>query len=956
MMASSDAPFGSLLRRYRNAAGLTQEELAERAGVSPRAVSALERGARRTPHRDTAKQLARALNLSTDEQERFLASARRAAVVAAPAVVPAVPRRLFVGRSAEYQTLERHLAGEGPPVAMLAGEPGIGKSRLLQELIPAAARHGLTVLEGGCQRRRGEEPYTPLLEALARHIELLSPSARRTALAGCAWLVRLMPELAETVPSLEPGQERRLVFAAVARFLDNIAGSGGTLLLLDDLQWASIDALDLLASLAALWPRVPLRIVGAYRDTEVGSDDPLAVTLADLAHRHLVNRIPIGPLSPEAAIELLDSLLPDLPRTEVERRVLARGGGVPFFLVSCAQGMRSGFLDGRDHDVPWDVAQSIRQRVAALPAEAREVLGAAAVIGRTIPLTLLLAVAGHDEDAVLDAIDAAQAARLLEEAGPADYRFAHDVIGEVIDADLGAGRRTILHRRTAQALERTAGEASVEAIAYHYDWSDDHERAALWLERAGDRAAAMYANAEAINHYDRARHHIEVMGAPSSVLAHLGEKMGIPLYLSGQFERAFAILSQSLAIYRTLGTDEQVRVVGARLGKAYFESGRAEEGLRVVEPLLDRTSTSRGAAELSVTLAHLLWRTMRYAESLTAAEQGAAAAEAIGDRRLLAEAELRRGSALWKLGDWQRGQAALARSAAFADETGDLETTSRTWSNLGDLVMFMGEFDEARRCLQRALEAVERRSGPSGIIYQTTQLARLAFITGDWRQARTHLEYALQIVQTFSHGWVSLYPRLELARLDVHQGRWESIAREIDDCRQIAEQRSDPQALDLAGWILAELDLLQQRPEAAAEKLRAITARPTEEVYRDLTVGADLIRADVALGHAAAAAQQASRLVEQAEACADRLHLADLLCAQAAALAALDQRETAEETFHRAVALAHEIGCPFLEARALYHLAHSQQPHDPPAARQSREAAHRIFTALGAVPWRNCIP
>src|SRR5437763_6154010 len=161
-MAMRQIPaFGALLKRYRQAAGLTQEALAEQAGLSVRAISDLERGRKVRPHKDTVTLLAAALQLSPPEYAAFVAARQGSAP---PAAGPEVPP--FVGRSRELVLLERHLAGEGPPLLLLAGEPGIGKSRLLQEAEQRAGAHGLWVLTGSCQHRGGETPYAPLLPAL----------------------------------------------------------------------------------------------------------------------------------------------------------------------------------------------------------------------------------------------------------------------------------------------------------------------------------------------------------------------------------------------------------------------------------------------------------------------------------------------------------------------------------------------------------------------------------------------------------------------------------------------------------------------------------------------------------------------------------------------------------------------------------------------------------------------
>ncbi len=254
MDTRSHRTFGTLLRRHRLAAGLSQEELAERAGVSRRSIGDLERGVARKPHRDTITLLVAALGVQATERAAFVDAASRLRVPPATgrSIAPVAGDRApgaLRGQvsSVQLSLLERHLAGQGPPVLLLAGEPGIGKTRLLQVTGPRAIGHGLAVLEGGCQRRGGQEPYAPLLAALKGHIRRRTPAQQRVALRGCAWLVRLLPELRdapiEPLPTwtLPPDQERRLMFEAVVRLVTNVAeqGTGSRIVLvLDDLQWA----------------------------------------------------------------------------------------------------------------------------------------------------------------------------------------------------------------------------------------------------------------------------------------------------------------------------------------------------------------------------------------------------------------------------------------------------------------------------------------------------------------------------------------------------------------------------------------------------------------------------------------------------------------------------------------------------------------------------------------------
>jgi predicted ATPase len=491
MASPQPQPFAALLWHYRLAAGLTQEELAARARLSVGAIGALERGLRRSPRRDTLALLSDALGLAAPDRARLEAAARqdrgalaaRPGLVAAPSPAPSAPP--LVGRARALIRLGHHLSGGGPPLLLLTGEPGIGKTRLLHEAAARARDAGWTVLAGGCTRRSGQEPYAPLLGALARCLATRPPALLRTDLDGCAWLARLLPELAEraVVPApaweLPPEQERRLMFDAVERVLANLAGPAGTLLVLDDLQWAGPEALDLLAALAYAAPNCPLRLLGAFQQTEPGAAQALGTMLADLAREGWVDDLALDPLTPAEASELLRHLLggnADGPAgAAATERMVRRADGVPYFLVCFAQTLLAGTPAGAAAAaVPWGVRVSIRQRIVALGAPGQEMLRLAAVAGVRIPRRLLLAVAacGPARGGTIAAMEEAQETGLLLEDGPDGYRFAHDLVREVVAGDLSAARRAELEQRIARALERGPNLDLIE----HYDLSRTRRR------------------------------------------------------------------------------------------------------------------------------------------------------------------------------------------------------------------------------------------------------------------------------------------------------------------------------------------------------------------------------------------------------------------------------------------------------------------------------------------------
>jgi len=479
-MTSHAPAFGELVRDARRAAGLTQEMLAARAGLSARVISDLERQVGHTPRPGTMQLLLGALSLSAEERRLFEAAARAAPDRAAPsgneATWPRSPRLHhasapapgspgvppIVGRAREQAILANHLDGEGPPLLVLAGEPGIGKTRLLQEAVAQATARGIHVVQGSLPAVGQHRVRDPVIDALRGAIRGRSPVQLRTELQACAWLVRALPELAfgpiEALPeaTLTPEQEGALIAQAVMRFLANVAGPAGTLLTLDNLHHADAGALELLARLVQTAPVPPVRIVGAYRDSESARGDALAALLATLAHEQLVRHVTLSPLATHEAAKLLAVLLghrSDLAPVR-QGRVLRLTGGVPFYLVAWAQVLRRPQAEAAADDaVPWAIRQSVRARIDAASPLVRPVLEALAIVGGRAAYALLVALAARPDEQVFAAIEAACRERLIEEDGQG-YRFAYEVIRLVVEADLGHARRLVLADRLATVERR----------------------------------------------------------------------------------------------------------------------------------------------------------------------------------------------------------------------------------------------------------------------------------------------------------------------------------------------------------------------------------------------------------------------------------------------------------------------------------------------------------------------
>ncbi|HVA92884.1 MAG TPA: AAA family ATPase, partial [Chloroflexota bacterium] len=353
----------------------------------------------------------------------------------------------------------------------LVGEPGVGKTRLAQEVMLQARATGWVVLVGRCYEEHDHTPYFPFRDVLAAAWEAASPVLRERAGQRFAALGRLLPDLLPTPPR-EDGEEARLqVLHAVGGFLGALADEHPVLVLLDDLHWADHAGLDILRHLVRSVSGQRILVLGAYRDVAADRQHPLVGIVTQLQREQRLEVLPIGPLTSEGTAALIGARF-DLDVVSAEQRsaIHARTEGNPFFAVEVAaalaeQGVISQAGDDRAPDqkplpLPQSIHAVVEQRVSRLGPAALETLRLASVLGQEFDLEVLLAAVEGSEETVLAHMEAALAARLLEERqiGQTErYAFTHALIAQALYEDAPRFRLRRLHLRVAGALERLQG-------------------------------------------------------------------------------------------------------------------------------------------------------------------------------------------------------------------------------------------------------------------------------------------------------------------------------------------------------------------------------------------------------------------------------------------------------------------------------------------------------------------
>ncbi|WP_165960901.1 ATP-binding protein [Actinocrispum wychmicini] len=933
-MPVSDAgpqSFGTVLTRLRRAAGLTQEELAERAGLSARGIGNLERGVRR-PRRFTVQLLVDGLALAEPDRDELVAASRRAHQDSDAGEPSVVPGPHLVGRGEERALIEAHLGASDSPMLLLTGQTGIGKTRLLAEAARLAQARRMTVLSGACQRFGGE-PYAPVVDALAGYVRGASPLALRRHLNDCAGLERLLPEVGgELAPG--PSRTRRLMFGAAARFVGSLAARHGVLLVLDDLQWAGADGLTLLASLVRAVRPDRVRILAAYRDTEVPPSGPVAETVLDLARLHLVTHRPLSPLAePDAATLLRRSAGVDV-RDDVRERVLRLAGGLPLFLVQLGHA-----LGGGDTvlSVPWGLTHAVRQQLGALPTATVEVLTLLAVGQRRLDVDALATAAGLDPDDLPDVLAPAHAARLLDETS-AGVRLTHELVAEVINADLNPGHRHLLHRRLADAL-RPAG-----AAAYHYTHAQDPERAAQTLRRAAEQAARQAAHDTAARYLGDLVDLLDRAG-PQSAVAEAAEEWAGELAAAGRYDAALAAAERALLVYRKEGDDERQRLVIARIGYLHYQRGTPREGLARIATA-DQPE-SGAAVQLHLARAANLYQSTRYQDAVETCTAAIAAATAAGDERGIAGGHLRRGLAARLLGDNRVALADLHAAASTAELCGDRNTVLRALTGIAVLHHYRGELSRADRQFTRILQLAEELGDREVLSRAVCNVGASAVYLGHWRLALRRFEQALDLAGADSSPMCASMALIGRGSLLSACGRHDEARADLLTVVRLGVDSDNIDLVRNASAQLAETDVRLGRPDEGAARLLPLLDRPGLHEWQVTDSLPFLAQAQLAAGDPDAATRTAAEAAGRAQDIEHAIARTDALRVHGMAAAELGETSVATASVREALSLANATGSPYLEARVRSAWATvARRCGDPDRAAHEQELADGLFVAL----------
>jgi DNA-binding NarL/FixJ family response regulator len=654
---------------------------------------------------------------------------------------------VFIGRAEELGRLSELLdrAEQGRrALALVAGDAGVGKTRLLAELADRAERRGTRVLVGGCMDTGDVGlPYFPFVDAF-RDLGTRSEEAEiAAALTGAIPnLGRLLPSMKEERGSAPPPKdefEQVELFGGVLTLLERLSESSPVLMVIEDLHWADQSTRDLLAFLVRTIRSGRVALIASYRSDELHRRHPLRPLLGELVRISDVERIELPPFSREELTSHLEGLVGERIDGAAVDRILARSEGNAFFAeeLVAAGAIRTEVV------LPEALADVLRARIESLSEPAQGALKVASVAGRRVTHRLLVAAAGSPEPELEEGLREAIAGQVLV-ADPAteSYRFRHALLQEAVYADLLPGERSRLHGTYARLLAESGPAAE---LAHHCLAGHDLPGALDALVRAATDATAVTAPAEALSHlthaielWDRVPDAAVVAGADrADLLLRAAAAAGN----SGEFGRAVGLAREAVEAIDAADDPPRAALAHLRLGEHLLQASNFDEEtsatfLRAVELVPEHPPTAL-RARVTAGIARALVAGSRYnearrwcAEALAVAKQVNAAEEETHALITLARLEERHDNA-----DIARSLLldVRARAAAIGARGQEL----RAQHHLGALELDVGDLGAACAALEEAV-AVAERTGLAWSEYGVSSGALRSFAyyaMGRWDEA-----------------------------------------------------------------------------------------------------------------------------------------------------------------------------------------------------------------------------
>jgi DNA-binding CsgD family transcriptional regulator/tetratricopeptide (TPR) repeat protein len=747
---------------------------------------------------------------------------------------------LFIGRRGELDRLrvllDKAVAG-APAVALVAGEAGVGKSRLAQEVARIAAGRGVRVLGGGCVELGGEgislAPLVDVLRTLARSTpadeldRLLGPARREFA--------RLLPELDPTASAGAPreGSATQLL-EHVLGLITRLATQGPLLLMVEDLHWADRSTRDLVVFLVQTLRELGVLLLLTYRSDELHRRHPLRPLITAWERVRTVERIEVGRFSREEVATQLQAIRDTTPTAQFADVVFERSQGNAFLVEEILAAVDGGADPG---DLPPSLRDVLLARTETVSEAAQRILRTASAASPRIEDRLLEVVAGMPEAQLYPALrEAVEHHLLVVDHSGRGYAFRHELTRDAVYDDMLPGERVRLHAGYGEALSGDptllGDDGSVAAtLAHHWYAALDLPRALSASVRAGRQAAAAYAPAEAQRHLERALQiWPRVPDAPERAgvdWTGLNVLAAEAAWAAGEPNRGLSIVDQTLVGPESVTDPVRRAQVVERRAFMLRALGRDEEAarqLREALALLPAQPLTTTHAVVLASLANSLARSDDMDAAPTAARRAVTAAAAVGATAQQADALITLGLVTGYQGDAPAGLTALRDGLALAERHELHDVAVRGYINLSDVLEMLGQHAEAAQAATAGITLARRighaRSHGTMLVGNLAEpLVRL----GRWRDA---LDLITESLADDPSGVFASTLLLLRGELQLWQGDLRAAEHDVREAHRQFGDGTDAQFTAPMAYIEAEVARARGDLAAASQRVQAALDGP----------------------------------------------------------------------------------------------------------------------------------
>jgi predicted ATPase/DNA-binding SARP family transcriptional activator len=787
---------------------------------------------------------------------------------------PSLGRLPFVGRESELASLRQlwnRVRREGCQMALVSGESGVGKTRLVEEFAAEIRRQGAAFLHAPCHALERDIPYQPLREALSEALAAADTAKLVCRLAPWAGVVAgMLPLLWEQCPNLEPppaltpGEERARLLHGLVRLVQSLAHDQPLLLFVDDLHWADGATLQALCYLRDHLGQSPLLLLGACRmeESEAAADHQATslTRMVDSLRRDgrlvelLLHRLT------QAEVAALIAVLSRSPYggKQFSQSLYRETEGNPFFQAETLRALLEQGVLYRDERGAWaaafdDITQAyeelpipptVRQvvlgRCQQLSPQQQRTLTTAAIIGRAFQFGLWLQATGLPEMELVDTLECCLARHLLVRLEDGRYDFSHGLIREILVRELCPERRRVLHRQVAAALVELRRQGQAGEIAHHYLEAEMWAEALEYLEQAGHAALRLFAYEEAWPYFARAYEMLERLGleAPERWYAVVSQ-MAHLCSVTGRREEAGAYLHQALALARASNEAAWLGETLQALCRHCFVGGELEQALALSEEavaLSQRAGDVRQESNALRQYGYLLYRSGQTAEAFETLEKALLLSRQVGERSIEAQNLNVLGVAHYYHGDYAQALSLWAEALHVCREIGFKPVLAQVAGNLGEVYRILGCYPQALAYRQEGLDVARaigfRTIQPDGFL----DLGMICSDLGRHQDAIAFVEEALSLAHDVGHRHFVVQALNGLAHVRLRLGGEEQAQRALalveealNVAREIALHHGEVMALSLRGQALLALGRVAAACEASQVAVDLLEGQGVEE-------------------------------------------------------------------------------------------------------------------------------